>query len=79
MNVLNYLSISHSTSGKLSKVSILRLVFTTVVGLVLCLLSVMSLNETAWVNFAMSPWLLPTATFCLLLVLVAAHIRVGGK
>ena len=80
MNILNYLSLSHKTSGKMSKRTILRLVFTTVVGVVLCVLPVISLSDTA-INFFFSAWIIPTVTFALLLVLVAAHVKsdVGKK
>lgn len=77
MNLLNYLSISHRSSGKLSKTAIARLALTTVIGVVLCLLATVSVSDTE--TFSSSAWVLPTATIALAVVLVVTQLGSFGK
>lgn len=79
MNLLNYLSISHVSSGPLSKTQKLRLGFTTFVGAGLCVLVIGGLVNALAEKFhiyAQGPWILPTVTICFAAVLVCT--QVGG-
>lgn len=74
MNLLNYLSISHKSRGKLSKGTWLRLFLITIIGLALGSLAALSATD-AGDNFATSPWLLPTVALALGIAFVINNIR----
>jgi hypothetical protein len=74
MNILNYLSISHKSSGKLTLGSWLRLAFNTVIGLALCAVSGIARTEAA-LDYLVSPWALPSVAITLLVVLIVNNIR----
>jgi len=77
MNILYYLTISHKSSGKLSKGNIFRLTFNTLVGVLLCVMAAM-VNTTAGANYAQSSWILPTVAIALFVVLIMAHVKKGA-
>ena len=76
MNFLNYLSLSHKSSGKLSKGTWFRLIITAIVGVALASLAALSATSTGQ-NFATSAWLLPTVALALAFVLLVNHIKSG--
>jgi len=74
MNILNYLSISHKSSGRLTLGSWLRLAFNTVLGFALCAIAGIARTEAA-MNYLASPWALPSVAIALLVILIVNNIR----
>ncbi|TVY37374.1 hypothetical protein LOCC1_G005633 [Lachnellula occidentalis] len=74
MNLLNYLSISHKSSQRLSLGSWLRLSFNTVIGLALCAVAGIARTNGA-MNYLVSPWVLPAIAIALFLMLIVNNIR----
>ncbi|TVY43268.1 hypothetical protein LSUB1_G000922 [Lachnellula subtilissima] len=74
MNLLNYLSISHKSSPRLSLGSWLRLAFNTIIGVALCAVAGIA-RTTGAMNYLVSPWVLPTIAIALFSILVVNNIR----